>query len=85
MFDDYDIRQNLSDAEREESREIWLIAAPRMTRLSIILLRLRVGRGWSTDRICRRLHISRRTFRRHMAIAIRQIALALEQLDNRKG
>ncbi|TCU52344.1 Homeodomain-like domain-containing protein [Novosphingobium sp. PhB57] len=85
MFDDYEIRQNLLDAEREESREIWLIAAPRMTRLSIILLRLRVGRGWSTDRICRRLHISRRTFRRHMGIAIRQIALALEQFDNRKG
>ncbi|WP_408021550.1 helix-turn-helix domain-containing protein [Sphingobium yanoikuyae] len=56
-----------------------------MTRLAVIILRLRVGRGWSTQRICRRLHISRRTCRRHMGIAVRQIALAVAQLEKKKG
>ncbi|ATI80606.1 hypothetical protein A6768_11780 [Sphingobium yanoikuyae] len=73
------------DRDHERGRQIWMIAAPRMTRLAVIILRLRVGRGWSTQRICRRLHISRRTCRRHMGIAVRQIALAVAQLEKKKG
>jgi AraC-like DNA-binding protein len=85
MIDELSVGPRHSDADVGQSRQAWMIAAPRMTRLSIILLRLRVGRGWSVDRICRRLHISRRTFRRHTGMAIRQIALAHEQLENKKG
>lgn len=73
------------DRDQERRRQIWMIAGPRMTRLAVILLRLRVGRGWSTERTCRRLHISRRTFRRHMGVAVRQIALAVAQLEKKKG
>lgn len=85
MFDDRSARHRLSEAELKKGRQVWEIAAPHMTRLSIIVMRLRVGRGWSAERICGRLHISRRTFRHHVGIAIRQIAIALEQLENRKG
>lgn len=73
------------DRDHERGRQTWMIAAPRMTRTAVLLLRLRVGREWSTERTCSRLHISRRTFRRHMSIAVRQIALAIDQLEKKKG
>ncbi|KQN04848.1 hypothetical protein ASE85_07620 [Sphingobium sp. Leaf26] len=73
------------DRGQDRRRQIWMIAGPRMTRLAVILLRLRVGREWSTERTCRRLHISRRAFRRHMGIAVRQIALAIAELEKKKG
>lgn len=75
----------LTKADEEMGRRIWLIAAPRMTRLSIVIVRLRVARGWPPERICRRLHISRRKFRRHLLIAIRQVNRAREELQQKKG
>jgi hypothetical protein len=72
---------DLSQAERERGRRIWLRAAPRMTRLATIVVRLRVHRGWSPERICRRLRISRRKFRRHLLIAVREIARAASEID----
>ena len=71
----------LSEAEREMGQRIWLRAAPRMTRLAAIIIRLRLYRGWSPERICRRLHISRRRFRRHLLIAVREIARAAADID----
>ncbi|MAC58602.1 MAG: hypothetical protein CMH85_10070 [Novosphingobium sp.] len=71
----------LSQAEREIGQMIWHRAAPRMTRLATIVIRLRVYRGWSPERICRRLHISRRRFRRHLLIAVREIARAAADID----
>ena len=71
----------LSQAEREVGQKIWLRAAPRMTRLAAIVIRLRLYRGWSPDRICRRLRISRRKFRRHLLIAVREIARAAADID----
>ena len=60
---------------------IWLRAAPRMTRLAAIVIRLRLYRGWSPERICRRLRISRRKFRRHLLIAVREISRAASEID----
>lgn len=70
-----------SPAERERSRTIWLRATPRMSRLATIVIRLRVRHGWSPERICRRLRISRRRFRRHLLIAVREIARAAADID----
>jgi hypothetical protein len=71
----------LNHTERERGQRIWLRAAPRMTRLATIVIRLRVHRGWSPERICLRLHISRRRFRRHLLIAVREIARAASEID----
>ncbi len=71
----------LSQAEQEMGQRIWRQAAPRMTRLATIVIRLRVNRGWSPERICRRLRISRRRFRRHLLIAVREIARAAADID----
>lgn len=71
----------LSQAEQEMGQMIWLRAAPRMTRLAIIVIRLRLYRGWSPERICRRLRISRRKFRRHLLIAVREISRAAADID----
>jgi|GEM_PF-6559856 len=72
----------LSQAEREMGQRIWLQAAPRMTRLATIVIRLRVYRSWSPERICRRLRISRRKFRRHLLIAVREISRAAADIDS---
>ncbi|TYC83795.1 helix-turn-helix domain-containing protein [Novosphingobium sp. BW1] len=71
----------MGQAEQEVGQMIWLRAAPRMTRLATIVIRLRLYRGWSPERICRRLHISRRRFRRHLLIAVREIARAAADID----
>jgi len=71
----------LSQAEREVGQKIWLRAAPRMTRLATIVIRLRLYHGWSPERICRRLRISRRKFRRHLLIAVREISRAAADID----
>ncbi|MGE4303938.1 MAG: hypothetical protein AB7E24_07860 [Novosphingobium sp.] len=39
----------LSQAERETGQMIWLRAAPRMTRLATIVIRLRVARNGSVE------------------------------------
>jgi hypothetical protein len=70
-----------SQTDRERGQMIWLRAAPRMTRLAAIVIRLRVHRGWRPERICRRLRISRRRLRRHLLIAIREIARAAFEID----
>ena len=75
-------RAELSQTEREMGQRIWLRAAPRMTRLATIVIRLRVYRGWSPERICRRLRISRRKFRRHLLIAVREISRAAADIDS---
>ena len=72
----------LSHAERELGQRIWLRAAPRMTRLATIVIRLRVYPSWSLERICRRLRISRRKFRRHLLIAAREISRAAADIDS---
>lgn len=74
-------RKPLSQAQLMRGRRVWLKAAPRMTRLARIVIRLRVHHGWSPERICRRLHITRRKFRRHLLIAIRQIDRASRDLN----
>lgn len=72
----------LSQAEREMGQMIWLRAAPRMTRLATIVIRLSVYRGWSPERICRRLRISRRKFSRHLLMAVREISRAASEIDS---
>lgn len=71
----------LSQAERDVGQKIWLRSAPRMTRLATIVIRLRVYRGWSPERICQKLRISRRRFRRHLLIAVREISRAAADID----
>jgi predicted DNA-binding protein (UPF0251 family) len=53
-----------------------------MTRLATIVIRLSVYRGWSPERICRRLRISRRKFSRHLLMAVREISRAASEIDS---
>jgi hypothetical protein len=85
MSSDHNTRAPLSKADEEMGRRVWLLAAPRMTRLAALVIRLRVAREWSSERICRRLHISRRKYRRSLLIAIRQIDRASLELQEKKG
>ena len=85
MLDVTDLAEPFSEEEDERIRQIWLRAAPRMTRLAIMIVKLRIGRGWSSERVCRRLHISHRKFRRHLLIAVHRFARARDEQDKQKG